>query len=36
MAKVSGIAVAEILAGTILFWSGFKGNDLKTTLLPTS
>lgn len=32
MADSKGIAVAEMLAGVVLFWSGFKGNSLKTTL----
>jgi hypothetical protein len=32
MAKVNGTAVAEVVAGAVLFWSGFKGQTLKTTL----
>jgi cell wall-associated NlpC family hydrolase len=32
MAKVNGIAVAEIIAGTALFWSGFKGQSIAFTL----
>jgi hypothetical protein len=32
MARVSGIGVAEVLAGVVLFWSGFKGQNLQTTL----
>lgn len=31
-AKVNGLAVAEILAGVVLFWSGFKNAPLSDTL----